>query len=205
MADQPELPLPAPPLPDDVPPLPARMINEFVYCPRLACLMWVQQDWADTADTADGRVRHRWSDGPPRPVPDAEGLDADSPPFTVRSLELGSDRLGLVARCDLVEVEDGKVSPVDIKRGRLDRRRLVLLEAGLRERICARDDHVLLLDLSPPTVYNPSCAAWAGASPRCAASRSSSEGAPTPVERSDDEARPGTARGGEALAFPAFS
>ena len=118
MADQPELPLPAPPLPDDVPPLPARMINEFVYCPRLAYLMWVQQEWADTADTADGRVRHRRSDGPPRPVPDAEGLDADSPPFTVRSLELGSDRLGLVARCDLVEVEDGKVSPVDIKRGR---------------------------------------------------------------------------------------
>ncbi len=118
MADQPELPLPAPPLPDDVPPLPARMINEFVYCPRLAYLMWVQQEWADSADTLEGRVRHRRTEAAPRPVPPAEELDAEAPPFTVRSLELGSQRLGLVAKCDLLEVEEGKVAPVDIKRGR---------------------------------------------------------------------------------------
>jgi hypothetical protein len=52
---QPELPLPAPPLPADVPPLPARMVNEFQYCPRLAYLMWVQGEWADSADTVEGR------------------------------------------------------------------------------------------------------------------------------------------------------
>lgn len=118
MADQPELPLPAPPLPDDVPPLPARMINEFVYCPRLAYLMWVQQEWADTADTVEGRIRHVRSEGSPRAMPAAEELDADAPPFTVRSLELGSERLGPIARCDLVEVEDGKACPVEIERGR---------------------------------------------------------------------------------------
>jgi hypothetical protein len=39
---QPELPLPAPPLPADLPHVPARMVNEFVYCPRLAYLEWVQ-------------------------------------------------------------------------------------------------------------------------------------------------------------------
>jgi hypothetical protein len=55
---QTELPLPAPPLPADVPPLPARMVNEFQYCPRLAYLMWVQGEWADSADTVEGRVRH---------------------------------------------------------------------------------------------------------------------------------------------------
>lgn len=38
---------------------------------------------------------------------------------------------------------------------RLDRRRLVLLEAGLRERIHARDDHVLLLDLGPADRVQP--------------------------------------------------
>ncbi len=32
---------------------------------------------------------------------------------------------------------------------RVDRKRLVQLEAGLRERINAREDHVLLLDLGP--------------------------------------------------------
>lgn len=38
---------------------------------------------------------------------------------------------------------------------RLDRRRLVLLEAGLRERIHARDDHVLLLDMGPADRVQP--------------------------------------------------
>jgi len=40
---------------DEVPLLPARMLNEFVYCPRLAYLEWVQAEWADSADTAEGR------------------------------------------------------------------------------------------------------------------------------------------------------
>ena len=33
---QPELPLPPPPLKDGQPYVPARMVNEFQYCPRLA-------------------------------------------------------------------------------------------------------------------------------------------------------------------------
>ncbi|MDW8371776.1 MAG: CRISPR-associated endonuclease Cas1 [Geminicoccaceae bacterium] len=128
MADQPELPLPAPPLPDDVPPLPARMINEFVYCPRLAYLMWVQQEWADTADTVEGRIRHARTETAPRSMPEPEALEAEAPPFTVRSLELGSDRLGLVAKCDIVEVDGGTVAPVDVKRGRRPH-----VEAGAHE------------------------------------------------------------------------
>ncbi|MDW8371777.1 MAG: CRISPR-associated endonuclease Cas2 [Geminicoccaceae bacterium] len=38
---------------------------------------------------------------------------------------------------------------------RLDRKRLVQLEAGLRERIHAREDHVLLLDLGPADRVQP--------------------------------------------------
>lgn len=38
---------------------------------------------------------------------------------------------------------------------RLDRKRLVLLEAGLRERIRAQEDHVLLLDLGPADRVQP--------------------------------------------------
>lgn len=114
---QPELPLPAPPLPADVPLLPARMVNEHVYCPRLAYLMWVQGEWADTADTVEGRVRHRRVEGEPTPLPAADQLAADGE-LRVRSLTLGSERLGLIARLDMLEVEDGTVSPVDIKRGR---------------------------------------------------------------------------------------
>jgi hypothetical protein len=32
--------------------LPARMLNEFTYCPRLAYLEWVQGEFVDSADTA---------------------------------------------------------------------------------------------------------------------------------------------------------
>lgn len=37
-ADQGELPLPFPELSGDLPLLPARMVNEYQYCPRLAYL-----------------------------------------------------------------------------------------------------------------------------------------------------------------------
>ena len=56
------------PLPDLVP---ARMVNEFVYCPRLAYLEWVQGDWADNADTAEGRFKHRTVDRPGGSLPPA--------------------------------------------------------------------------------------------------------------------------------------
>jgi len=54
-----ELPLPFPELSGDMPLLPARMVNEYQYCPRLAYLEWVQGEWADSADTADGAYTHR--------------------------------------------------------------------------------------------------------------------------------------------------
>ena len=53
-----ELSLPAPPVGGDVPVVPARMVNEFVYCPRLAYLMWAQAEWAETGDTVEGRRVH---------------------------------------------------------------------------------------------------------------------------------------------------
>jgi CRISPR-associated protein Cas1 len=58
MPDQRELPLAFPEVSPEAPLIPARMVNEYVYCPRLAYLMWVQAEWADSADTVEGRVRH---------------------------------------------------------------------------------------------------------------------------------------------------
>ncbi|HET7922949.1 MAG TPA: hypothetical protein VFM15_09370 [Gammaproteobacteria bacterium] len=40
-----------------MPLLPARMVNEYQYCPRLAYLEWVQGEWADSADTVEGCAR----------------------------------------------------------------------------------------------------------------------------------------------------
>jgi len=60
--------LQAPPL------LPARMLNEFTYCPRLAWIEWVQGEFAHSSDTLDGALQHRRVDKPVGylPPPDAE-------------------------------------------------------------------------------------------------------------------------------------
>lgn len=113
------LPLDAPPLPPGVPLLPARMINEYVYCPRLAYLEWVQGEWADSADTVEGRQAHRRVDKRSGQPPSADGADeAAAERIHVRSLELSSDALGLIARLDLAEFEGRRAVPVDYKRGK---------------------------------------------------------------------------------------
>ena len=99
----------------DIPLKPARMVNEYQYCPRLAYLEWVQGEWADSADTVEGRHGHRRvnREGGTLPAPEesAEKLHA-------RSITLSSEHLGLIACMDLVESEQGQVVPVDYKRGK---------------------------------------------------------------------------------------
>lgn len=57
---------PQPTFPDLVP---ARMLNEYAYCPRLAYLEWVQGEFHDSADTAEGRFQHRRVDVPSGELP----------------------------------------------------------------------------------------------------------------------------------------
>lgn len=52
------LPLAPPPADENTPLVPARMVNEWVYCPRLAYLEWVEGEWAESGDTAEGRRTH---------------------------------------------------------------------------------------------------------------------------------------------------
>ena len=114
---QPELPLPFPELSGDMPLLPARMVNEYQYCPRLAYLEWVQGEWADSIDTLDGKYRHRRVDRASGSVPAAGAGDAEER-FHARSITLSSNRLGLIARLDLLEGVGDQVTPVDYKRGK---------------------------------------------------------------------------------------
>jgi CRISPR-associated exonuclease Cas4/CRISPR-associated protein Cas1 len=109
--------LPAPPATAETPLVPVRMVNEYVYCPRLAFLEWVDTEWADSGDTEEGRRAHVRVDagGGRLPAPDAI---EDKPDFAVRSVTLASDGLGIIAKMDLVEGEDGTVSPVDTKKGK---------------------------------------------------------------------------------------
>jgi CRISPR-associated protein Cas1 len=98
-------------LPDLVP---ARMVNEYVYCPRLFFLEWVDSLWASNADVAEGLRRHRKVDagGGLAPLPEQGELRA------ARSVELASEELGITAKLDLVQGEAGGVVPVDTKKGR---------------------------------------------------------------------------------------
>jgi CRISPR-associated endonuclease Cas1/CRISPR-associated protein Cas4 len=114
---QPELPLPFPELAGDMPLLPARMVNEYQYCPRLAYLEWVQGEWAESSDTVEGRYRHRRVDKPGGELPPADETE-EGERIHARSITLSSNRLGLIAKMDLVEGEGTTITPVDYKRGK---------------------------------------------------------------------------------------
>ncbi len=95
--DQLELHLPAPPASGEAPLIPARMVNEFVYCPRLAYLMWAQCEWAETGDTAEGHRVHSRVDKPNAPLPAPQALETDETlageKIVSRSLTLSSATL----------------------------------------------------------------------------------------------------------------
>lgn len=145
---------PAAPLAERVvEPLPARMLNEFVYCPRLFYYEYVEGVFVHNADTRRGTALHKRVDSgkgdlPPAaakkpqaatetpgadstPEPAAPSPEPNEPPQLAetihsRSVSLASDRLGVTAKMDLVEVRTGAeddlfapltVCPVDYKIG----------------------------------------------------------------------------------------
>jgi len=96
--------------------VPARMVNEFNYCPRLFYLEWVQARFEHNADTAEGAWHHRAVDRRAGRVPDADLADELK---GATSVMLGSPRLGLVVVIDVLEADgEGAVRPVDVKKGR---------------------------------------------------------------------------------------
>lgn len=100
----------------DAPLVPARILNEFVYCPRLAYLEWVQKEWEKSSDTVEGRQVHRAVDKAGGRLPEPEDDFEETRP--VRSVELSSRALNLIAKIDLVEAKNGAVRPIDYKRGK---------------------------------------------------------------------------------------
>jgi len=94
--------------------VPARMVNEFVYCPRLAYIEWVQSDFAPNFETVDGQYRHRAVEGEEGRLP-AEVEDGDV--IHARSVWLSAPTENLTARLDLLEARGKRATPVDYKRG----------------------------------------------------------------------------------------
>jgi CRISPR-associated protein Cas1 len=122
--------------------VPARMINEALYCERLLYLEWAQGEFTDNAFTVEGRSAHRRADQPGGSLPKPPSTEAASTqpeqvadskasedelgeeprserPYQARTLWLSSERLGITAKIDVVEGDaEGNVVPIEYKRGR---------------------------------------------------------------------------------------
>lgn len=100
--------------------VPARMLNEFAYCPRLCYLEWVQGEFAHSEDTLDGRLHHRRVDRPTGNLNASGANDQDDAHERIhaRSVLLSDEALGATARIDLVETKGSQAIPVDYKRGK---------------------------------------------------------------------------------------
>lgn len=115
--------------------IPVRMVNEYVYCPRLAYMMWVQGEFAHSADTVEGSIRHKRVDKEGGKLPAETSEENET--IHARSVSLGSETLGITAKIDLVEGSGSEVQPVDYKKGKRPH-----VEAGAyapeRVQVCAQ-------------------------------------------------------------------
>lgn len=99
---------------EDMPLMPVRSLHNYVYCPRLFYMQWVECLFAENEDTVKGSAIHRRVDCPSF----QNVFEYEERLGTVRSQELSSERYGLVGVVDLVEEEEtGWVRIVDYKKG----------------------------------------------------------------------------------------
>jgi CRISPR-associated protein Cas1 len=147
-------PAPLPPFPmGEADVIPARMLNQFVYCQRLFYYEFVEGVFVESADTLRGSALHQKVDSgkgdlaapagklnaktgashtgnqvaqegngnaegeAPSAAPEAGALPEKDEVIHSRSVQMGSARLGVVAKMDLVEDRGNEVSPVDYKAG----------------------------------------------------------------------------------------
>lgn len=96
--------------------IPVRMLTQYTYCPRLGYLEWVQQEFETSADVVEGTYQHRNVDVASGTKKMAE---KDAETIHARSVYLSDVNLGLVAKTDLIEIEGGKATPVEYKKGRV--------------------------------------------------------------------------------------
>jgi CRISPR-associated exonuclease Cas4 len=91
--------------------LPLSALQHYLFCPRQAALIHLEQAWADNRFTAEGNVLHDKAH---------EGPDESRPGVRItRSLPVVSRRHGLAGQCDIVEFHaGGTVVPVEYKRGK---------------------------------------------------------------------------------------
>src|SRR5438105_841655 len=93
--------------------IPVRALNQVSYCERLYYLEYVESLMRNNEHVEDGLFQHRRVDDPDlqqRPRKEGDALHT-------RSVQLSSERLGITGKLDLVEEKNGKVYPIEYKRG----------------------------------------------------------------------------------------
>ena len=97
--------------------IPARMLNEYVYCPRLFFYEWVEGVFAHNQETVEGELRHQKLDQGKGELARADELAMAGNTLHSRSVQLASEAHRLIAKMDLVEANGDLVTPIDYKRG----------------------------------------------------------------------------------------
>ena len=97
-----------------LPPMPVRRLHNYLYCPRLFYLQWVEDLFVENADTVAGSSKHKRVDEPSHLRPQDLDLDERS---TLRSVALHSETLGLTGVVDLIENTEMGRELLDYKRG----------------------------------------------------------------------------------------
>jgi CRISPR-associated protein Cas1 len=82
--------------------LPARMANEFVYCPRLFFYEWVDGVFRESVDTVEGKFQHQRVDAKTTNLPKPEEAAAKGKIHSC-SVTLSSEKYRVITRIDLVE------------------------------------------------------------------------------------------------------
>lgn len=94
--------------------IPISALQHYLYCPRQCALIHVEQCWAESRHTAEGRVMHERADKPRGER--RRGVR------TVTAMPLANAVLGITGIADVVEFhqaqDDERAFPVEYKRGR---------------------------------------------------------------------------------------
>lgn len=98
----------------DIPPMPVRRLHNYLYCPRLFYLQWVEGLFVESAETASGSAVHKRVDDPSH----LRDQDLDlAERAALRSVALHSELLGLTGVVDLIEDTGNGRELLDYKRG----------------------------------------------------------------------------------------
>ena len=94
--------------------IPISALQHYLYCPRQCALIHVEQLWAESRHTAEGRVLHERADQP--------RAERRRGVRTVTAMPLAHAVLGLTGIADVVEFHEGadgeQAFPVEYKRGK---------------------------------------------------------------------------------------